>query len=148
MFFGGESFEVWDFRTRTKATALKTDGEVFSVKSDSSGLLVAAGQTGFVDIFDVRFDRRLNRIKHAYKEPINCINFNPTTKHILSSTCKQIRVTNYDGNLFTTVEPESNINMFQYIQNSGLILVAHESPKVGCYFIPEMGPAPKWVPYL
>lgn len=38
--------------------------------------------------------------------------------------------------------------MFHYIQSSGLILAAHESPKVGCYFIPELGPAPKWVPYL
>lgn len=39
---------------------------MYSVKSDSSGLLVAAGQTGYVDLFDVRFDRRLNRIKHSY----------------------------------------------------------------------------------
>mgnify|MGYP003463489480 CR=1 FL=1 len=39
---------------------------MFSVKSDSSGLLVAVGQVGYVDLFDVRFDRRLTRIRHAY----------------------------------------------------------------------------------
>lgn len=67
LFAGGDELEVWDFRERKRVTTLHgTTGEVFKVKSDSTGLLVAVGQKGAVDLFDVRFDRRMSRIKHAY----------------------------------------------------------------------------------
>lgn len=32
--------------------------------------------------------------------------------------------------------------------NSGMILAALEDPKIGCFFVPQLGPAPKWVPYI
>jgi ribosome biogenesis protein ENP2 len=38
--------------------------------------------------------------------------------------------------------------MFSMVRGSGLILAALEDPKIGCYFIPELGPAPRWIPYL
>lgn len=149
LFAGGEELEVWDFRDRRRATKLQAGaGEVSKVKSDDTGLLVAVGQRGVVDLFDVRFDRRMSRIKHAYVEPINSIEFDLETKHILSSTKKQIKITDYEGKLFTSIEPQSEINMFSRVKGSGLILSAQEDPKIGCFFIPELGPAPKWVPYL
>ncbi len=38
--------------------------------------------------------------------------------------------------------------MCTIVPNSGMILAALEDPKVGCFFIPQLGPAPKWVPYI
>ncbi len=38
--------------------------------------------------------------------------------------------------------------MCTVVPNSGMILAALEDPKIGCFFIPQLGPAPKWVPYI
>lgn len=38
--------------------------------------------------------------------------------------------------------------MCTVVPNSGMILAAMEDPKIGCFFIPQLGPAPKWVPYI
>jgi ribosome biogenesis protein ENP2 len=69
-------------------------------------------------------------------------------KNILFSNKKQIKVTDGNGKFFTSVEPDSGINQFTLVKDSGMILAALEDPKVGCYFIPQLGPAPKWVPYI
>lgn len=38
--------------------------------------------------------------------------------------------------------------MFSVVKGTGMILAALEDPKIGCYFIPQLGCAPKWVPYI
>jgi len=38
--------------------------------------------------------------------------------------------------------------MCTVVPNSGMILAALEDPKIGCFFVPQLGPAPKWVPYI
>lgn len=150
LFAGGQNLEVWDFRERRRiATVASTDNsEITSVKCDSTGLLVAVGQEGFVDLFDVRFDKRMSCIRHPYIEPVKCIEFEPLTKRIVSCTKRQIRLTDHNGSLFTSIEPQSDINRFSLVPGSGLVLAALEDPKIGCFFIPELGPAPRWVPYL
>lgn len=70
-------------------------------------------------------------------------------KNILFSNKKQIKVCDGQGKFFTSIEPDHNINMFTTVGNdSGLILAAMEDPKIGCFFVPQLGPAPKWVPYI
>lgn len=38
--------------------------------------------------------------------------------------------------------------MFTQVKDTGLLLAALDAPKIGCYFIPQLGPAPRWVPYI
>lgn len=38
--------------------------------------------------------------------------------------------------------------MFTTVNSSGLLLTALDDPKVGCFFIPQLGAGPKWVPYV
>lgn len=92
------------------------------MKTDDTGLLVAVGMEGVVDLFDVRFDKRMSSIRHAYVEPIKSIEFEPLTKRIVSCTKKQIKLTDHNGKLFTSIEPQSDINMFSLVKGSGLIL--------------------------
>lgn len=100
-------------------------------------------------MFDFRFDRKLYRIKSSYNEPINSIHFTEDiNKSVLISNKKQIKVTQNEGNFFTSVEPDASINMFSVVKGTGMILAALEDPKIGCYFIPQLGCAPKWVPYI
>jgi ribosome biogenesis protein ENP2 len=112
-------------------------------------LLLGAGSKGQVDIFDFRFDRKLYKIKSSYNEPINSIHFTEDIhKSVLISNKKQIKITQNEGEFFTSVEPDVSINMFTIVKGTGMILAALEDPKIGCYFIPQFGSAPKWVPYI
>ena len=98
---------------------------------------------------DVRYDRKMFSIRSAYNEPINSIHFmENSNKNILFSNKKQIKITDGDGQFFTSIEPETSINMFTIVKNSGLLLAALDDPKVGCFFVPQLGSGPKWVPYV
>ena len=68
LFAGGSSLEVWDFRERKRIANVQptNPGEISCVRVDDTGLLVAVGQEGIVDLFDVRFDKRMSTIRHAY----------------------------------------------------------------------------------
>ena len=102
-----------------------------------------------LDVYDFRFDRKLYQIRSSYNEPINSISFvQDHCKSVIISNKKQIKVSMNEGEFFTSIEPDSNVNMFTVVENSGLILAAMEDPKIGCYFIPQLGSAPKWVPYI
>ena len=50
--------------------------------------------------------------------------------------------------MFTSLAPDHDINDVYMIPDSGLLLMANESPKMGAYFIPSLGPAPKWCSFL
>ncbi len=53
-----------------------------------------------------------------------------------------------DGSLFTNIEPRAQVNDFELCGETGLIFVPQEQEKIGTYFIPEMGHAPKWCAFL
>lgn len=53
------------------------------------------------------------------------------------------------GRLFSNIEPKTGINDIELCsQDSGLIFVPQEQTKVGTYFIPALGSAPKWCAFL
>ena len=145
--------EVWDFRQRERVCVLETDhkgeGGVSQVKCDPTGLLLGIGGKGAVDVYDFRFDRKIYKIRSSYNEPVNSIHFlEDYKKSVLVSNKKQIKVTQNEGELFTSIEPEMNINMFTVVRDTGMVFAALEDPKIGCYFVPQLGPAPKWVPFI
>ena len=54
----------------------------------------------------------------------------------------------HSGNLFTTIESKNKLNGVSLYGNSGLLLVPQESKRIGTYFIPSLGPAPKWCSFI
>jgi hypothetical protein len=118
---------MWDFRERKRVCKLQTASVVSKVKCDHTGLLVGVGEGSVLSLYDVRFDRKLLSIRSSYNEPINSIHFMDNNfKSILFSNKKQIKITNGEGKLFTSVEPDHSINMFTVVNTSGLILAALE----------------------
>ena len=74
---------------------MKSSAKISQVKCDSSGLLLGVGEGSTLNIFDVRFDRKLMSIRSSYNEPINSIHFmNNNDKNIVFSNKKQIKITN------------------------------------------------------
>jgi len=50
--------------------------------------------------------------------------------------------------LFTNIEPKAAVNDVELCGDTGLIFAPLEQEKIGTYFIPEMGHAPKWCAFL
>ena len=54
----------------------------------------------------------------------------------------------HTGALFTNIEPKSKINDIELVGGSGMILVANEEVRIGTFYVPALGPAPKWCSYV
>jgi ribosome biogenesis protein ENP2 len=46
------------------------------------------------------------------------------------------------------VEPPNDINDMCVYEDSGLIFLTNEGVNIQSYFIPQLGPAPKWCSFL
>jgi ribosome biogenesis protein ENP2 len=116
----------------------------------ATSLLYAVGTTnGTVSIFDLRYPKVINSIKHQYYEAINGIKYHSKSRNILTSTKKLVKINNLDtGKLFTNIEPKEEINGLELVKDSGLIFIANESIRIGTYFIPALDSAPKWCHYI
>uniref|UniRef100_A0A8C5QF64 Nucleolar protein 10 n=1 Tax=Leptobrachium leishanense TaxID=445787 RepID=A0A8C5QF64_9ANUR len=52
------------------------------------------------------------------------------------------------GKIFTSIEPETDVNDVCVYPDSGMLFTANEAPKMNVYYIPALGPAPKWCSFL
>lgn len=64
------------------------------------------------------------------------------------------------GTLFASIEPHTditdlaiqqdsgNIDVFHFFYKQGLLFISGEQPKINVYYIPALGPAPKWCCFL
>lgn len=101
-------------------------------------------------MYDMRYPVPIYTLSHHYRMPIKSIRFHKSSKKLLTCDKKIIKIFNQnDGSLFTNIEPKANINDIEVCgDSSGLIFAPLEQEKIGTYFIPEMGNAPKWCAFL
>lgn len=52
------------------------------------------------------------------------------------------------GKLYTNVQTKKEVNDFALFKNSGMVFTACEEEKLGAYFLPSIGAAPKWCSYI
>ena len=70
-------------------------------------------------------------------------------RRIVSADRRCVRVWDAaTGAAFTTVEPESDINDACLWPGSGLMVLATEAKRLQNYFVPSLGPAPRWCSFL
>ena len=53
-----------------------------------------------------------------------------------------------DGEPWTSVEPAVDLNDVAWCKDSGMLLTANEGPQQHAFFVPQLGPAPKWCSFL
>jgi len=111
---------------------------------------VAIGtERGKVLLYDMRYPVPVYTLTHHYRMPINAIKFHSASKKIITADKKIIKIYNHeDGSLFTNIEPKAQVNDIELCGDSGVLFVPLEQEKIGTYFIPEMGHAPKWCAFL
>ncbi|XP_066273981.1 nucleolar protein 10-like [Branchiostoma lanceolatum] len=154
--------ECWDPRVRSRVGEL--DCALSSITEDTmvdglpaisalkfkDGLTMAVGtSTGQILLYDIRSNRPVLVKDHHYGLPINSIEFNDPQDLVLSTDSKILKIWNkHTGKAYTSIEPESEINQLHVWPDSGLIFMANEEPKVLTYFVPSLGPAPRWCSFM
>jgi len=146
--------EFWDPRAKARVGVLGgQEGEITALDFDRSGLSLATGTSeGLVQIFDMRRPVPILRKDQGYGYPIKTLMHMTTSsqeKKILSADKRIIKLWDEaDGKAWTSVEPAVDINSVAWCKQSGMILTANEGKQQHAFFIPQLGPAPKWCSFL
>ncbi|RMD42776.1 hypothetical protein DV735_g2331, partial [Chaetothyriales sp. CBS 134920] len=157
--------EFWDSRSRARVTCLGLpadfDGrpEVTALDFHRSGIKAAVGTSnGLVYMYDMRSPSPTLTKDQGYGYPIlhlEHLNFSSTTRasntepKVLSVDKRILKIwEEQDGTPWTSVEPSVDINSVAWCRDSGMFLTANEGRQQHAFFIPQLGPAPKWCSFL
>jgi ribosome biogenesis protein ENP2 len=157
--------EAWDPRSRTRAAVLdcglqaitpETE-QVTSVPAVSSlafrdGLNMAVGtSTGIVLMYDIRADKPMRTKDHMYGMPIKKLAFHTgyNNDFVLSMDSQTLKIWDREtGKTYTSIEASADFQDLALYKESGLIFLANDQPKMQTFYIPSLGPAPKWASFL
>lgn len=162
---GGEDgmLECFDTRARSSvgrinavAPAGDGDQEVTAIEFEGDGgYLIAVGSSdGKVLVYDLRSSQPMRIKDHMYGSPILNIKWHKTLNtertKLITADSHIVRVWDPEtGENMTSIEPTGGrINDLCAFTGSGLMLLALDSSQIPSYFIPSLGPAPKWCSYL
>uniref|UniRef100_A0A3Q3MAQ5 Nucleolar protein 10 n=1 Tax=Mastacembelus armatus TaxID=205130 RepID=A0A3Q3MAQ5_9TELE len=154
--------ECWDPRVRNRVgmldcalSSLTAETEVHGLPSVSAlkfngSLTMAVGtSTGQVLLYDLRSNQPLLAKDHFYNLPIKSLNFHDQLDLVVSADSKIIKIWNKDnGKIFSSIQPQTNINDVCIYPHSGMLFTANEDPKMNTFYIPALGPAPRWCSFL
>ncbi|KAJ4378020.1 Small ribosomal subunit biogenesis [Neocucurbitaria cava] len=158
--------EFWDSRSRNRVGILSSPQDAFEGRSEitaltfpRSGLELAVGDSnGLVHLYDLRSPKPLLKKDQGYGFPIkNIIYLNSSTTSraqtaepkILTADKRIIKIWDpRDGASWTSVEPAVDLNHVEWVKDTGMLLTANEGKQQHSFFIPQLGPAPKWCAFL
>ncbi|KAJ2538649.1 Small ribosomal subunit biogenesis, partial [Coemansia sp. RSA 1933] len=175
--FGTEdgTVEFWDPRARNRIGVVEpyvsgamaqgtTSGgfEISALKFRTDGLGAAVGtSSGHVLLYDLRQSRPWQIKDQQFGLPIKSLGWvEPSVggamggemsgeAKVLSADARAIKLWSaQSGKPFTTIEPEHPVNDVCLVPESGLLFAAGESSEIMSYFVPQLGPAPRWVHFL
>lgn len=156
--FAGEggAVEFWDRRQRQRIGRMElgaTDNDTGKIDLTAlhflpDGMHWSAGTSdGRVVLFDLRSTRPVASRDHYNGFAIKKIDYHESSGNIISADKRSIKIWNQER-LLTTVEPSTDLNDFCIAQENGLLLGAVEDKIMPAYFIPALGPAPRWCSFL
>uniref|UniRef100_A0A673CHV8 Nucleolar protein 10 n=1 Tax=Sphaeramia orbicularis TaxID=375764 RepID=A0A673CHV8_9TELE len=154
--------ECWDPRVRTRVGLLDcalsslTEGtevqalpSISALKFNGSLTMAVGTSTGQVLLYDLRSSQPLLVKDHFYNLPIKSLNFHDQLDLVVSADSKIIKMWNKDtGKVFSSIQPQANINDVCIYPHSGMLFTANEDPKMNTFYIPALGPAPRWCSFL
>lgn len=158
--------ELWDLRdTAAPCTKLMcfmdgdddTNGrDATCVAFSSCGMKMAVGMaSGVVRVYDIRSKKPICERDHYNGLPIQSVQFHSRSQMqkemVVSCDKKGVKFWWYNtprGDLFTCLEGDAPILCTEMWPDSGLMFTAMEQPRVGAFFIPSLGIAPKWCSFL
>ncbi|KZT28098.1 WD40 repeat-like protein [Neolentinus lepideus HHB14362 ss-1] len=130
---------------------------VTSISSRSDGLSYAVGtSTGHTLLYDIRSARPFALKDQGYGLPVRNVSWVEGGSRmagdglVVSADKKVIKIwdRNEPSSNFASITPATDINDVHHIPGSGLLMVANEGIKMTTYYIPQLGPAPRWCSFL
>ncbi|QPC69677.1 hypothetical protein HYE68_000429 [Fusarium pseudograminearum] len=146
--------EFWDPRSKSRVAMLGGhDGEVTALDFSPTGLSIVTGSsTGMMQIFDLRRPVPLMKKDQGYGFAVQKLIHMTTAsqeKKILSADKRIIKLWDEQtGDPWTSVEPIVDINDVAWCKDTGMIMTANEGKQQHAFFVPQLGPAPKWCAFL
>lgn len=160
--------ELWDPRAKGRAGILSPPtqagpeegrSEITALEFHRSGLTLGTGSSnGLIHLYDLRSPVPLLKKDQGYGFPVHTLQFlQPSTAtreatmdpKIMSADKRIIKIWDpRDGTPWTSVEPAVDINSVAWCKDSGMLLTANEGRQQHSFFIPQLGPAPKWCSFL
>lgn len=136
--------------------------EITALTFNPSGLILGTGRSdGIIYLYDLRHPSPFLKKDQGYSYPIRKLQFltpstsSSRTQH-LDSAPKMLSVDKrivklWDqatGAPWTSVEPDVDLNDVAWCRDSGLLLTANEGRQQHSFFVPQLGPAPRWCSFL
>eukprot|EP00474_Spongospora_subterranea_P010970 CRZ11428.1 hypothetical protein [Spongospora subterranea] len=149
--------ECWDPRDRTRSAALTVrtssssgSADISALEFAADGLTMAVGtDSGHCLLYDLRTALPLLDKDHRYGLPIKDIRFHEKSRQVVSTDGAIIKLWDrQSGEALTSIQTDAAVNKLCLVQGSGLIFGAGEQHRVPTFYIPELGPAPKWCAFL
>ncbi|KAL0567663.1 Small ribosomal subunit biogenesis [Marasmius crinis-equi] len=168
---GNGTTQFWDPRSRScvgvlrlPANKLTTSASldssslgVTAISSRPDGLSYAVGSsTGHTLLYDIRAAKSFAIKDQGYGLPITSLTWIEGGSKmagdgmIMSADKKVIKVwdrASPSAN-FCSITPATDLNHVHHVPGSGLLLTANEGIQMATYFVPQLGPAPKWASFL
>ncbi|GFQ85394.1 nucleolar protein 10, partial [Trichonephila clavata] len=113
-------------------------------------LTLAVGTfTGQVMLYDIRAKKPFIVKNHVVGLPIKNIEFIESEGLVASLDPTAVKFWKQNtAEMYTSVTAPVHLNDLCIVPNSGLFFLANEDEKILSYFIPSIGPAPKWCCFL
>ncbi|KAF8526518.1 hypothetical protein BU17DRAFT_74093 [Hysterangium stoloniferum] len=168
---GNGTVQFWDPRARARVGILDLPGSVLlsgaankmnslsatAIASRSDGLSYAIGtSTGHTLLYDIRSPRPYAIKDQGYGLPVKCVEWVEGGSRVagdgmvISADKKVVKI--WDRNSATTnfasITPSTDINHLHQVPGSGLLMLANEGIQMNAYYIPQLGPAPRWCSFL
>lgn len=152
--------EFWDPRSRKQVGILGVGGEgggigsgVTGLSFANDGLRLAAGTfDGLTKLYDLRMSDPMVVKDQGYGFPIHSIGFLDTQvvqNKIWSSDKRIVKIWDaQNGDPLTSLEPSVDINDVAHVPDSGMFFLANEGVPMHTYYVPGVGPAPRWCSFL
>lgn len=122
--------------------------------SHKDNLNIGVGtSTGHVLLYDIRSNKPLLVKDHMYNLPIKRIEFSSSEDQslVLSQDSQVVKMwDNVTGAPYSSIEATAgaDFNDICLYPGSGLMFLANEQPKMQVFYVPSIGPAPRWAKYL
>ncbi|KAG6454054.1 hypothetical protein O3G_MSEX008480 [Manduca sexta] len=154
--------EAWDPRAKSLQGTLDcalhcTDSEykndalpaITAIKFDGALNIGVGSSTGHVLIYDIRSSKPLLVKDHMNEIPIKSIDFHKKMNYVYSMDSTIVKIWDKNtGKQYTSIESSVDFNDLCVIPNTGLNMMAVEDQKMQIYYIPSLGPAPRWCAFL
>ncbi|KAL3281005.1 hypothetical protein HHI36_004229 [Cryptolaemus montrouzieri] len=154
--------EAWDPRSRElvgkldcafncvkENKQLENFPSITSLKFDGALHLGVGTATGQILLYDIRSNKPYYIKDHMEEYPIKDIDFNSRQNLVYSMDKSIVKIWDKNtGKQYTSIEASTEFNNLCVVPETGLMFIANENTKIQTYYIPSIGPAPKWASFL